>query len=130
VQQRLGPPRDRAIDRATDPATDRATDRDRGFTLVEILVVVVVLGVIATATVLSVQGVTDRGRDSAVEADRITLENAQESYWAKNGSYATESELVSGGLLRTESRIHDVVIEADGSYTIVLATAATPTTVP
>jgi prepilin-type N-terminal cleavage/methylation domain-containing protein len=34
---------------------------DRGFTLVEILIVIVVLGVVATITLVSVRGITDRG---------------------------------------------------------------------
>ena len=35
---------------------------DGGFTLVELLVVIVVLGVLAAVTVFAVRGITDRGR--------------------------------------------------------------------
>ncbi|MEZ5224964.1 MAG: type II secretion system protein [Ilumatobacteraceae bacterium] len=93
---------------------------DDGFTLVELLIVIVVLGVLATVTVFAVRGITNQGEDSAVAADERTLAGAQEAYMAQNGAYATEAELVAAGLLRDESTLHDVDLAVGAqSYEIV-----------
>ena len=68
------------------------TKRDRGFTLVELLIVIVILGVLATVTVFAVRGITDKGKTSACAADKKTLEVAIEAYLANGGSLATITE--------------------------------------
>ena len=93
---------------------------DEGFTLVELLIVIVILGVLATVTVFAVRGITDQGTASATDADERTLESAQEAHMAKEGEYATEADLVAAGLLRGESTLHDIDLAVDGqSYEIV-----------
>lgn len=106
-------------ERTTVPAPAPARSDD-GFTLVELLIVIVVLGVLATITVFAVRGITNQGQDSAVAADARTLAGAQEAHMAQHGSYATEAGLVAAGLLRDESTLHDVDLAAGGqSYEIV-----------
>ena len=39
--------------------------KDKGFTLVELLIVIVILGILATVTVFAVRGITDKGQTSA-----------------------------------------------------------------
>jgi general secretion pathway protein G len=97
----------------------RSDAHDRGFTLIELLVVIVILGVLATVVVFAVGGVVDRGEVSALEGDARTLQTAEESHYAIHGEYATETELVSAGLLRDESDLHDITVDPDGTdYTI------------
>ena len=74
--------------------------RDRGFTLVELLIVIVILGVLATVTVFAVRGITDKGKLSACAADKKTLEVAVEAFVANGGALAaiTEAGLVPGFL--------------------------------
>jgi prepilin-type N-terminal cleavage/methylation domain-containing protein len=102
---------------------------DEGFTLVELLVVIIILGVLATITVFAVRGITDQGEDSAKGADEHTLVTAEEAHQARFNSYATEADLVSAGLLTSKSSVHDITLAADGSgYTIVLeGQGVTPT---
>lgn len=66
--------------------------KDKGFTLVELLIVIVILGVLATVTVFAVRGVTDRGKTSACKADRKTLETAAEAYFAQYGGTAIATQ--------------------------------------
>jgi general secretion pathway protein G len=81
--------------------------QDKGFTLVELLIVIVILGILATVTVFAVRGITDQGQTSACSADRKTLETAVEAYYAKNGNTlgaaATETELKAAGLIVSDS---------------------------
>lgn len=108
-------------DAEEDVTTDDAVvvpHRSAGFSLVEILIVVMILGILSTIAVFAVRGVSDRGEDSVVEADHDVLSSAQEAYMAQTGRYATEAELVAAGFLRSESTVHDIVLLPDGSYTL------------
>jgi prepilin-type N-terminal cleavage/methylation domain-containing protein len=60
--------------------------QDKGFTLVELLIVIVILGILATVTVFAVRGITDQGQKSACGTDKRTLETAVEAYYAQNGT--------------------------------------------
>ena len=75
------------------------TKQDKGFTLVELLIVIVILGILATVTVFAVTGITTRGKASACLSDVKTIQTAEEAYNANNGFYGTEAQLVSGGLI-------------------------------
>ncbi len=83
--------------------------QDKGFTLVELLIVIVILGILATVTVFAVRGITDQGQTSACAADKKTLEVAVEAWYAQNGTLTTitEAALVPG-LLRAQSTTYDV----------------------
>jgi prepilin-type N-terminal cleavage/methylation domain-containing protein len=59
--------------------------QDKGFTLVELLIVIVILGILATITVFAVRGITDQGQQSACEADQKTMQTASEAYFAQFG---------------------------------------------
>ncbi len=59
--------------------------QDKGFTLVELLIVIVILGILATVTVFAVQGITTRGKETACRADHKTLQTAIEANMADRG---------------------------------------------
>lgn len=59
--------------------------QDKGFTLVELLIVIVILGILATVTVFAVRGITNQGKASACNSDQKTLQTAVEAYFAQNG---------------------------------------------
>lgn len=91
--------------------------RDSGFTLVELLVVVVIMGVLSTVSVFAVRGIADRGQESACGSDKRVLEVAVET-WFADESLATsgtlsEQALVDADLLRSLSSLFNV--QADGS---------------
>ena len=112
--------------------TDNRRRDDRGFTLVELLIVIVILGVLATITVFAVRGITDQGEESACAAEWKNLETAQEANMAQRGEYVTEAELVANGLLRNQSSTVDITLSG-GDYELAFvgtcAGAGTPTTV-
>ncbi|MEQ1698552.1 MAG: prepilin-type N-terminal cleavage/methylation domain-containing protein [Ilumatobacteraceae bacterium] len=104
--------------------------QDRGFTLVELLIVIVILGILATVTVFAVRGIADKGQDSACAADQKVLEIAVETFYANGGTAgsATEQGLVDAELLRGLSGTYDVVNGVDVVATAGGDCAATPAT--
>lgn len=82
----------------------------KGFTLVELLVVIVILGILAAVVVFAVNGISDRGQSAACKTDESTLRTAVEAYRAKNGAATnpTEAQLVTAGLLSTQSSYYNI----------------------
>ena len=59
--------------------------QDKGFTLVELLIVIVILGILATVTIFAVRGITDQGKAATCKSDSKTLQTAYEAYSAQYG---------------------------------------------
>lgn len=84
-----------------------------GFTLVELLIVIVILGILAAVVVFAVSGITDRGQTNACATDLSNLRASQEAYFSTNTTYANEYALKAGGRIATYSTYHDVTVGAD-----------------
>ena len=98
------------------PLQTTPTERDKGFTLVELLIVIAILGVLATITVLSVRGISNNSQASACRADAKVYQVAIEAYAAQNnGTLPTEAQLLSSGLIKNTSSRVDVATAAGGT---------------
>lgn len=87
--------------------------RNKGFTLVEMLIVIVILGILATVTVFAVTGITNKGKTSACQSDAKTLMTAEEAYNANHDVYtATQADLVNAGLMHAVSTKFVVTLAA------------------
>ena len=60
----------------------RARRSDEGFTLIELLIVIIILGILAAIVVLSVTGISDKGKTSACKTSKETVDTAYEAYAA------------------------------------------------
>ncbi|MFC4724574.1 type II secretion system major pseudopilin GspG [Glycocaulis abyssi] len=70
----------------------RSKDTEAGFTLVEIMVVVVIIGLLATVVVLNVLPSQDRARMEKARADIGRIEQAIEMFRLDMGRYPTTDE--------------------------------------
>ena len=58
-----------------------------GFTIVELLVVIVVIGILAAITIVSYTGISQRSRDASRSSDATSIQRAIDLYYVDNGSY-------------------------------------------
>ncbi len=124
----------------TEPSTHRSTWRaprrdgspdDAGYTLVELIMVVTILGLLTAAVVLVLSGMSTEAADTGCRADRRMLDVAVGAHHAEDRQDAIapsgtdhdrfERALVEGGFLHEVSSMHDldaagvVTPEADSS---------------
>lgn len=62
--------------------------RQTGFTIVELLIVIVVIGVLAAITIVAYNGIQARARDTARKSDLVALTKAIHLYNVDKGDYA------------------------------------------
>ena len=69
----------------------RRSNQD-GFTLIEIMVVILILGLLATIVVQSLRGATDKAKRIKAQADISALKTALDRYYLDNGSYPSSDQ--------------------------------------
>jgi general secretion pathway protein G len=68
----------------------RKRPSESGFTLVELMVVIVIIGLLATIVLINVLPSQDKARVTKARADIATLEQAMEMYRLDNSTYPTD----------------------------------------
>lgn len=85
-------------------ALRRRRRRREGFTLVELMVVLVIIGLLATIVIINVMPAADRAATTKARADIATLEQGIEMYRLDHQRYPTSAEglqaLVAGQFIR------------------------------
>jgi prepilin-type N-terminal cleavage/methylation domain-containing protein len=94
------------------------TVRDCGYTLMELLLVVVILGVLTSVVALAVTGMSTEAAATGCLADSHLMHVAAEAFFAQTGNDTIpatgtdnnryETTLVDGGFLRAPSSYHDL----------------------
>ena len=84
--------------------------RSQGFTIVELLIVIVVIGILAALVLNSFTGVQARARDTERRTDINAIATQLEVYYNDAGGYPTSAELTddaSGGWVETNLKGFD-----------------------
>lgn len=62
---------------------------NRGFTIVELLIVIVVIGILAALVIVTYNGIQQKARDTERKTDVKAVQGQLEAYWANNAKYPT-----------------------------------------
>lgn len=66
--------------------------KDRGFTIVELLIVIVVIGILAAIIIVAYNGITNNARNNAWRSDAQNLSKIAEVVNAETGAYPTGAD--------------------------------------
>ena len=69
--------------------TPKASTASRGFTIIELLIVIVIIGILVAITAVSYNGVTKSAKESALKSELKRISTSLELHKAKNGTYPT-----------------------------------------
>jgi prepilin-type N-terminal cleavage/methylation domain-containing protein len=87
------------IDRNLTPNSARQDtrhdSRPSGFTIVELLIVIVVIGILAAITIVAYNGIQSRARDTQRLTDVSNIMKMLEAYKAQNGAYPPTNATVN-----------------------------------
>lgn len=75
-----------------------AKARSSGFTIVELLIVIVVIGILATLVIVTFSGIQQKGRNSQRQTDINAVASHVEAYYAETGTYPTAAMLNDSAL--------------------------------
>lgn len=69
--------------------------RQRGFTIVELLIVIVVIAILAAITIVAYNGIQNRAADTAIKSDLRNIANKLAVFNVDNSRYPTAAQLDS-----------------------------------
>lgn len=101
-------------------------NKQQGFTLIEIMIVVVIIGILASIALPSYQEYVRRSNRAEGQAFLLDVAARQERFYAQNNSYMTAiADVAKLGLSGTSSETgkYTLTMSADDGYTL----TATPT---
>ena len=90
--------------------------KQQGFTIVELLIVIVVIGILAALVITTFTGIQQKARNTERETDIKALQGQIEAYYAQNGKYPTLAnmqDVSASGFVKTSMKGLDVEAERD-----------------
>lgn len=86
-----------------------------GFTIVELLIVIVVIGILAAITIVAFNGIQQRGRDTQRVHNITTIKKSLELFHAENSFYPTSNQIQDATFRRDTLKLPDDVARATNS---------------
>lgn len=101
-------------------------NKAKGFTIVELLIVIVVIGILATLVIVTFTGIQQRARNSQRETDVNAVASHVEAFYAQYGYYPTLADLQDATFLSTYMKGLDpeALVDPQGTA-LAAATSAT-----
>ncbi|MGH7217875.1 MAG: type IV pilin protein [Candidatus Microsaccharimonas sp.] len=90
--------------------TGQQKARSTGFTIVELLIVIVVIAILAAITIVSFSGIQNSAHDSAVQSDLKQLATKVEMFRVKEGRLPRGAELTTLGLKVSKNSYTDTLL--------------------
>lgn len=100
---------------------------EKGFTLIELMIVVTIIGILATLSEPSFRQAIVKAREAALKKDLYIFRDVVDQYYADNGAYPPSlQELITKGYVRTipvdpftktSDTWVEVMVEGDGKET-------------
>lgn len=104
---------------------------NRGFTIVELLIVIVIIAILAAISIVAYNGIQDRARNSTAKDIATQLANKAETWKSVIGTYPTYANVKTDKLANTqvtEAKIEDdIVNKITAAETTVVPTAYSET---
>ena len=101
----------------------------KGFTIVELLIVVVVIGILAAITVVAFNGVTNRANAASAQAAATSVAKKAEAYNAELGRYPITTAELTGAAATTSYNLPAGTVTFTAGPTDITAAPATVNTV-
>jgi general secretion pathway protein G len=118
----IGLLRDRRVVNFLDAQPSEQQTSDHGFSLIELLIVIVVLGILSAVVVFSLGGVATNSRQADCKADGTSMNTAVNAYKAANGSGPTTStQLVTAYLASWPSTSNGYTFSLTSAGTLAIA---------
>jgi prepilin-type N-terminal cleavage/methylation domain-containing protein len=100
--------------------------RNEGFTIVELLIVIVVIGILALLVITTYSGIQAKARNSKRTSDVKSLQTHVEAYFSQNGYYPSRADLNNATWLSANMKSLDQNALADPSNPNTKTLVATP----
>lgn len=79
-------------------------NRNKGFTIVELLIVIVVIGILALLVITTYSGIQQKARNSQRQSDLQALQTQLEAFYSQNGYYPSLEDINDADWRATEMK--------------------------
>lgn len=87
----------------------KSMTKHKGFTIVELLIVVVIIGILAAIVVVAYNGITSQAQASSIKNDLTSAAKKLEIYKVENGSYPTTGGQLANVGIKASKSAYDTV---------------------
>ncbi len=98
-----------------------ANNRQQGYSLIEIMIVLVIISILAGIAYPSYQGSVRKGNRAAAQNDMMEIANRQKQFLIANRSYATKAQLETSGFALSSD------VSQNYDWSITLGSGSAPT---